>query len=199
MPPPPTRRSFLVRCAAPALALAMITASPRARAGHGFEAGAGWGDMGDTPGALHWMPAIQGSRKDVPVYLGWRLLGQGRVYWAPSVRINYMNFWSIGGGGNILGATVAPAGLGVYLTRPPAGLTPAERRGRWFATFEASLGSLQGIHGHEAELVPGEVFARLGALRPGGPGPRPAPAGPGGERPAPPRGGTAAWAASRRR
>lgn len=106
----------------------------RAHAVHVFEGGAGWENQGAVRAQLQWLPSIQGSRKDVPVYLGYRYIGQGRVFFAPSARLTVTNFWSIGGGGNLLGLTLAPVGLGVYLTRPPAAFAPESRRGRWFVT-----------------------------------------------------------------
>lgn len=135
------RRRLAVRITALAGVVATLLAARPARAAHGFELGTGWQNTGALQGTLEWQPAIQGSRKDVPAFLGWRYLGERRVYYAPFARINYTNFWSLGGGGNLLGVTLAPAGLGVYLTRPPAALSPEARRGRWFATFEINLGS----------------------------------------------------------
>jgi hypothetical protein len=108
-----------------------------------FEAGAGWQDTGAIEGTLEWPLRIQGSRKDVPAYLGWRHLGETRIYWAPYARLNYTNFWSIGGAGNLLGVTVAPAGIGVYLSSPPEAFRPEERLGRWFATLELNFASIQ--------------------------------------------------------
>ncbi len=144
-----TRRWSVLACGAIlaaadfAGAAAFLLAVPSAQAGYGFELGAGWQNTGAIKDSLEWRPAIQGSRKDVPAFLGWRYLGEGRVYYAAMARVNYTNFWSLGGGGNLLGATVAPLGMGVYLTRPPAAFSPAARRGRWFATFELSFGSVQ--------------------------------------------------------
>jgi hypothetical protein len=119
-----------------------IVAAP-AQAGNVFEIGAGWQDTGTVEGSLEWSPSIQGSRKDVPAYAGWRHLGASRIYWAPFARLNYTYFYSLGGGGNLLGVTLAPAGFGVYLTRPFSAVSPQARRGRWFATLELNLGSLE--------------------------------------------------------
>ena len=119
-----------------------IGAAP-AWAGNVFEVGAGWQNMGAIEGSLEWGPSIQGSRKDVPAYAGWRYLGASRVYWAPFARLDYTYFYSLGGGGNLLGVTLAPAGVGVYLTRPFAAISPQARRGRWFATLELNVGSLE--------------------------------------------------------
>lgn len=112
-----------------------VALSRPARAGHAVEAGAGWQNTGTTP-ALTWQPAVQGSRKDVAAWVGWRLVGERRVYYSPMARLSYTNFWSLGGAGNLLGVTLAPAGFGVYVTPPPARFRPAERRGRWFAAIE---------------------------------------------------------------
>ena len=122
-------------------AAAACCVAPAAEAGNAFELGVGWENLGALEGTLEWQPSIQGSRKDVPVFVGWRHVGEQRVFWAPSARLSLTNFWSIGGGGNFFGLTVAPAGLGVYLTRPPAALSPEARRGRWFvtATLSASV------------------------------------------------------------
>jgi hypothetical protein len=122
-----------------ALALLFWSAST-AHAGYVLEIGAGWQDTGAIEGSLEWTYSIQGSRKDVPAYVGWRLLGEQRFYWAPFARVNYTNFWSIAGSGNLLGVTVAPAGVGVYLSRPPRGVA---RRGRWLATLELNVASVE--------------------------------------------------------
>jgi hypothetical protein len=110
-----------------------------ARCANVIEVGAGWQDTGAIEGSLEWKYSIQGSRKDVPAYAGWRLLGERRFYWAPFARFNYTNFWSIAGSGNLLGITIAPAGAGVYLSRPPT----RQRRGRWFATLEVNIASFE--------------------------------------------------------
>jgi hypothetical protein len=88
-------------------------------AGHAFEVGTGWQNMGASREA-GWAPSVQGSRKDVPAYIGWRLVGERRLYWAPFARVQYTNFWSLGGAGNLLGVTLGPLGLGVHLTPPPS-------------------------------------------------------------------------------
>lgn len=125
------------------LALTLALALPRgAHAGHVIEAGAGFQNIGASRD-LRWLPAIQGTRKDVPVFVGWRWIGERRVYWAPYARLDYVKFWSLGGAGNLLGVTLAPAGLGVYLSRPPAALSPEQRRRRWFATLELNFAALQ--------------------------------------------------------
>jgi hypothetical protein len=122
-----------------AICLFALLFSVDAMAGQRFEAGAGFGDMGAVQGSMEWHPALQGSRKQVPVLAGWRYIGEGRVYWSPSVRLDYYNWWSIGGAGNNLAVALAPAGLGVYLTPPPAGMKPEERKGRWFITADINL------------------------------------------------------------
>jgi len=122
--------------------LGPIAASAPAHAAHVIEAGAGWQNQGAVRGVLQWQPSIQGSRKDVPVYVGYRYVGHGRVFFAPSLRLTFTNFWSIGGGGNLLGLSLAPAGVGVYLTRPPSAYAADARRGRWFVTAQLAA-SLQ--------------------------------------------------------
>lgn len=108
--------------------------APRAWGANVVEVGVGWANQGAVRAQLQWLPSIQGSRKDVPMYLGLRRIGERRVFFAPSARLTLTNFWSIGGGGNLLGLTLAPAGIGVYLTRPPGDFPIASRRGRWFVT-----------------------------------------------------------------
>jgi hypothetical protein len=131
----------------------LASAGRAAAAGHVFEIGTGWQNTGATR-ELTWEPAVQGSRKDVPAFVGWRLVGERRVYWAPSVRLSYTNFWSLGGAGNLLGVTLAPAAFGVYLTPPPARFTPAQRLHRWFAAIEIGV-SLQ-LGGNVTPDSPGD-------------------------------------------
>lgn len=128
--------------ALPLLTLALLLFAAPAQAQHVIELGVGWENQGAVRGQLQWLPSIQGSRKDVPIYAGYRHVGMHRVFWAPSARLTLTNFWSIGGGGNLLGLTLAPAGLGVYLSRPPSAYAPESRAGRWFATATLSA-SLQ--------------------------------------------------------
>lgn len=139
----PVPRTEIRRRYARFAAAILLAAAPAAHAGHAIEAGVGWQNTGALRDSLHWDPSIQGSRKDVPVFVGWTHLGQRRVYWAPLARLNYMNFWSLGGAGNTLGVTVAPAGVGVHLTRPLPVPGQGARRGRWLATLEVTLGTLQ--------------------------------------------------------
>ena len=138
----PLRRPGQRFCALPLLTLALLLFAAPVKAQHVIELGVGWQNQGAVRGQLQWLPSIQGSRKDVPVYAGYRHVGMHRVFWAPSARLTLTNFWSIGGGGNLLGLTLAPAGLGVYLSRPPAAYAPESRAGRWFATATLSA-SLQ--------------------------------------------------------
>jgi hypothetical protein len=126
--------------------------STRAMAGHAIEVGAGWQNTGATR-ELTWEPAVQGSRKDVSAFVGWKLVGQKRVHWAPMARLQYTNFWSLGGAGNLLGVRLGPAGLGVYLTPPPSRF--AERKGRWFAVLDINFGALQ-IGGNITPDSPGD-------------------------------------------
>lgn len=102
--------------------------------------GTGWQNTGASR-ALTWEPAIQGSRKDVPVIAGWSRIGDGRVFWAPFARVKYTNTWSIGGATNLLGVDVGLGGLGVYLTKPPAAVERAT--GRWFATFTINVANIR--------------------------------------------------------
>lgn len=131
------------------VALASMGSLRDAVAADVVEIGAGWQNTGAIEGSLEWTYSIQGSRKDVPAYVGWRHLGQRRFYWAPFARFNYTNFWSIAGSGNLLGITLAPAGGGVYLSRPPS----AEHHGRWFATLEVNVASI-GIGGNVTPDAP---------------------------------------------
>ncbi|MCX4247968.1 hypothetical protein [Paraliomyxa miuraensis] len=110
------------------------------RAGHTIEAGTGWQNSGATR-AMTWEPGVQGSRKDVPVFVGWSRTGHRRLYYAPSVRLQYTNTWSMGGAMNLLGVELGLGGLGVYLTEPPRAVVP--RMGRWFVTAEVDLANLR--------------------------------------------------------
>ena len=107
---------------------------------HEVHVGVGWQNTGASR-RFDWEPAIQGSRKDVPVVAGWSLVGNGRVYWAPFARLKYTNAWSIGGAVNLLGVDLGLGGLGVYLTRPPESVERAT--GRWFATFTINFANVR--------------------------------------------------------
>jgi hypothetical protein len=96
-----------------------------------LEVGTGWQSTGATR-ELTWWPGIQGSRKDIPVFAGWRYIGQKRVYYSPTARMVYINCWSIGGAMNLMSAAVSPAGLGIYFTKPPEAYKPEDRAGKWF-------------------------------------------------------------------
>ncbi len=126
----------------PLVTLALLLFAAPVKAQHVIELGVGWQNQGAVRGQLQWLPSIRGSRKDVPIYAGYRHVGLHRLFFAPSARLTLTNFWSIGGGGNLLGLTLAPAGLGVYLSRPPSAYAPDSRAGRWFATATLSA-SLQ--------------------------------------------------------
>ena len=144
----PSARVFALGPVRLLVALGALLLSPAgARAANDVEVGSGWEDMGAIDGGptrhLEWLPSIQGSRKDVPFLIGWRHTGESRVYWAPYARLNLTNFWSIAGSGNLLGVTLAPAGLGVYLTRPPDEFDAAGRTGRWFAAVEINFGAVE--------------------------------------------------------
>jgi hypothetical protein len=110
--------------------------SPR----HNLHFGTGWQNTGASR-RLTWEPAIQGSRKDVPVIVGWSMIGKRRLYWAPFARLEYTNTWSIGGGTNMLGVDLGFGGLGVFMTKPPAAVE--KPTGRWYATFEVNLANLR--------------------------------------------------------
>lgn len=127
-------------------AVAAALAAPAAHAANVVELGVGWENLGALEGKLEWQPSVQGSRKDVPVFVGWRHTGERRVFWAPSARLTFANFWSIGGGGNFLGVTLTPAAIGVYLSRPPEAWGREQLRGHWFVT--ASLGASVQIGGN---------------------------------------------------
>jgi len=107
-----------------------------------LELGAGWQNTRASP-QLMWQPAIEGSRKDVPAWLGWRYQGDSRIYYAPYARLRYTYFWSIGGAGSLLGAEVGPLGLGIYLTNPLEEAWQDQRAERWGVTLEAHVGSVQ--------------------------------------------------------
>src|SRR5262245_36708411 len=117
------------------IALMGLWTHEAAGAGHSVELGAGWQNSGATR-ELTWEPGVQGSRKDVTAYVGWRMVGEKRVYYSPSARLTYTNFWSLGGAGNLLGVKLGPAGFGVYVTPPPSRFTAEQRKGRWFATID---------------------------------------------------------------
>jgi ubiquinone biosynthesis protein COQ4 len=107
---------------------------------HDVHVGTGWQNTGASR-SLTWEPAIQGSRKDVPVIAGWSMVGDRRVFWAPFARMKYTNAWSIGGALNLLGVDVGLGGLGVYLTRQPADVERTS--GRWFATFTVNVANVR--------------------------------------------------------
>lgn len=115
-------------------------ATPASRRFHHLDGGVGWQNTGASE-PLRWRPAIEGSRKDVPVFVGWGMSSSKRIYWAPFARLKYTSTWSIGGAMNLLGVDLGFGGLGVHLTDPPA---PAEKvEGRWFAVFEVNLANLR--------------------------------------------------------
>lgn len=148
----PNRAIRFLRWWAVSIAMTVVLASASANAANVIEAGVGWENQGAVEGKLEWYPSVQGSRKDVPVYVGWRHIGAQRVYFAPSARLTFTNFWSIGGGGNFLSATVAPVGIGVYLTPPPAAYREEERQGHWFVS--ATLGASFQVGGNATPRSP---------------------------------------------
>ncbi|MEM9875191.1 MAG: hypothetical protein AAF928_09870, partial [Myxococcota bacterium] len=92
---------------------------------------------------LGWDPAIQGSRKDLPVWAGWRYAGRSRVFYAPYARLRFTRFWSLGGAGHLVGVETGLLGLGVYLNDPLGDVAPEARKGRWGVTLEAHAASLE--------------------------------------------------------
>jgi hypothetical protein len=122
------------------LLAATSASAPTLQPRHNVHFGVGWQNTGASR-ALTWEPAIQGSRKDVPVIVGWSMIGKRRLYWAPFARLEYMNTWSIGGGTNMLGLDLGFGGLGVYMTKPPSQVE--NPTGRWYATFEINLANLR--------------------------------------------------------
>ena len=111
---------------------------------HVVEAGAGWGDMGMTP-STGWKPYSwsQGSRKEAQAFASYKyMLGKKRIYYVPSVRLQYDNVWSLSGSMNLLNVNLGLAGLGVHLTKPIYSYEPADRKGKWCATFEINFASI---------------------------------------------------------
>jgi hypothetical protein len=121
----------------------LSSAAPSSAAGqHTIEIGTGWQNTGATREQT-WEPGIQGSRKDVPLFVGWRYALGSRVYYAPFARLQYTNFWSIGGAGNLLGIDLGAGGIGFALS-DPIGEVPREQRvGRFFATLEINLANVR--------------------------------------------------------
>jgi len=117
------------------------SASP-AVAGHTAEISTGWQNTGATRGDK-WLPAVQGSRKDVPLFAGWRYTGESRFYYAPFARLQYTNFWSVGGAGNLLGVDLGLGGVGVYLTDPMSDFEGGARVGEWFVPLEINVANLR--------------------------------------------------------
>ena len=107
---------------------------------HEVHVGTGWQNTGASR-ALTWEPAIQGSRKDVPVIAGWSMIGNRRLFYAPFARLKYTNAWSIGGAVNLLGVDLGLGGLGVFMTKPPADVEDV--KGRWFATFTINVANVR--------------------------------------------------------
>ena len=113
-----------------------------APAQHVIEVGAGWGDMGMTP-TVGWKPFSwsQGSRKEVQAVLSYKyMVGTKRVYYVPSIRLQYDNVWSMSGAMNLMNVNLGLAGLGIYLTKPIGAID--SRQGKWFATLEINFASL---------------------------------------------------------
>ncbi len=145
----------------------------QAHAQHIVEVGAGWGDMGMAP-SVGWRPFewSQGSRKEAQSMLSYKyILGDKRMYYVPSVRLQYDNVWSMTGGMNLMNVNLGLAGLGVYITQPMAAYEPQARKGKWFATFEVNFASVafggnitpnMGVRGsnsgHRLWVTPDRVF-----------------------------------------
>lgn len=110
-----------------------------------FEAGTGWQNTGATYKDT-WRPGIQGSRKDVPAFIGWRMIGENRVYYTPTARLIYTNTWSIGGAMNLVSAGISPAGIGVYFTKPPSAYAPKDRVGKWFVSANLNASFRFGVN-----------------------------------------------------
>ena len=124
------------------LILLFVTFSLAAQ--HVVEIGAGWGDMGMTP-STGWKPYSwsQGSRKEVQTFASYKyMLGKKRIYYVPSVRLQYDNVWSLSGSMNLMNVNLGLAGLGVHLTKPIYSYEPADRKGKWCATFEINFASI---------------------------------------------------------
>lgn len=122
-----------------------LTAIYNASAQHVLEAGTGWQNTGATR-ELTWRPALQGSRKDVPAFIGWRYIGQKRIYYTPFARLIYMNTWSIGGAMNLINTGLSPAGLGGYFTKPPSDYKPEDRVGKWFISANINVSFRFGVN-----------------------------------------------------
>lgn len=109
---------------------------------HVLNIGAGWGDMGMTP-SVGWQPFSwsQGSRKEVQSLISYKyMLGQKRIYYVPSIRLQYDNVWSMSGSMNLMNVNLGLAGLGICLTQP---IDAADnRQGKWFATLEINFASV---------------------------------------------------------
>ena len=111
---------------------------------HIIEIGAGWGDMGMTP-STGWKPYTwsQGSRKEAQSLVSYKyILGKNRIYYVPSVRLQYDNVWSLSGSMNLLNLNFGMAGLGINLTKPLYSYEPATRKGKWVATMEINFASI---------------------------------------------------------
>lgn len=109
---------------------------------HVVNVGAGWGDMGMTP-TTSWKPYSwsQGSRKEAQSFASYKyIVGNKRVYYVPSLRLQYDNVWSMTGSMNLMNVNLGLAGLGVYITKPMAAVE--QRKGRWFAVFEVNFASV---------------------------------------------------------
>ena len=107
---------------------------------HIIEFGAGWENMGLSPETT-WKPYSysQGSRKEAHVILGWRYLGEQKIYYSAFGRLQYGFDWSMSGSMNLLEMNFGALGIGVYLSKPLSAYSKESRIGKWFSTFELNI------------------------------------------------------------
>ncbi|MGL4393913.1 MAG: hypothetical protein ACRCS8_01625 [Brevinema sp.] len=110
---------------------------------HILEIGIGWENMGLSPQTT-WKPYLysQGSRKEMSLTLGWRNLGEDKIYYSTYGRLHYGWDWSLSGAMNLLEFQVGLLGFGVYMSKPLAAYSQQERIGKWFSTFEINFASI---------------------------------------------------------
>lgn len=110
--------------------------------GHSIEISFGWENMGISPETT-WRPLkphTQGSRKEMAFDLGWKLIGNTKVFYAPAFQINYGNNWSLSGAMQLLGISISPFGLGVYMTDSPE-KRGGFKKGQIYGLFDIQFGS----------------------------------------------------------
>src|SRR5574344_389304 len=151
----------------------IITLSYPIMAQHIVEVGAGWGDMGMTR-TTGWQPYSwsQGSRKEAQSMVSYKyMLGKKRIYYVPSIRLQYDNVWSMSGAMNLMNVNLGLAGLGIYITKPMSAYDGDTYKGKWFSTFEINFASIaiggnitpnQGVRGsnsgHRLWVTPDRQF-----------------------------------------